>query len=341
MFPTAPIFTLFYDATAVPRSLSARDIRYPRTLNRFRRFRKLLLPLLPSAIESLPLLDYDLVISTSSCVAKGVITHPAAKHICYIHSPMRYVWDQQSHYLGHLERIPVVGTIVRFVAMNLRLWDTVSAVRVDKFLANSSFVRSRVARYYGRDSTIVHPPVDLDRFFALAKGPRREPYFLVAGAAVPYKRFDLAIRACEKIGRRLVVAGDGSLLKKLRGMAGQNTTFVVNPSEEKFGELLAGADALLYPGVEDFGILPIEAMACGTPVVAFKGGGALDYIIPGVNGRFFATQSVDSLASILQSFRPDEFVAAEVRASTAKFGKLEFKAKVQREIDSLLKDVNT
>jgi glycosyltransferase involved in cell wall biosynthesis len=340
LYPDAPIYTLFYNPAAVPQSLSQRDIRFPATLNRFRRFRKWLLPILPSAVESLKLMEFDLIISTSSCVAKGIIPHPSAKHICYIHSPMRYVWDQQAHYLGGVERLPIVGGMVRFLAMNLRLWDTVTAVRVDKFLANSNFVQSRVSRYYGRESIVVHPPVDLDRFLNLPKSVQARPYFLVAGPAVPYKRIDLAISACERLGRRLIVAGDGSLFKKWRKISGKNTEFVIGPSEQQFAELLAGADALLYPGIEDFGILPIEAMACGTPVIALKAGGALDYIVPDVNGIFFATQTVDALVGALEAFQVNQFVPTTIRETTAKFSRQEFVGKVRREIAELLKDVS-
>lgn len=341
MFPDAPIYTLFYDPVAVPSSISSRDIRYPVGLNRLRRFRKFLLPWLPGAIEALPLMDFDLVISTSSCVAKGVIINPTAKHLCYIHSPMRYVWDQQAHYLGNIEKIPIVGMIVRGLAKNLRLWDTVSAVRVDRFLANSSFVQSRVFRYYGRHSVVVHPPVDLERFRALVKAPDKNPYFLIAGAAVPYKRFDLAIAACERIGHRLIVAGDGGLLKGLRKIAGANTEFVADPAQDKFNELLSGAKALLYPGVEDFGILPIEAMACGTPVIAYRAGGALDYIEAGVNGLFFSEQTVDGLVEVLHAFRPDQFNAERVRSTANRFSRQAFIGNIEVQIGELLKGKNT
>lgn len=336
IYPDAPIYTLFFDQESAPDFLKGRDIRFPAGLNAFRKVRKALLPILPLAIEKMDLLEFDLIISSSSCVAKGVIARPDARHICYIHSPMRYIWDQQKHYLGSLVRLPLIGWIVQLLVTTLRIWDTVSAQRVSLFIANSNFVKQRVRAYYGRDAAVVYPPVATEKFAGLSKQIAESPYFLVAGAAVPYKRVDLAIRACEELGKRLVVAGDGDLLRQYRPLARNHTEFVDNPSATAFANLLAGATALLFPGVEDFGIVPIEAMACGTPVIAFSAGGALDYLIPDTNGLFFREQSVESLKSAIAKFDDKSFDAAAVRASVERFGKNSFKSGILAEVSKLL-----
>ena len=330
MFPEAPIYTLFYDSTQLPAWFKTKDIRYPELLNKFRIIRKLLLPFLPSIIESLELHGYDLILSTSSCVAKGVIPPVNAKHICYIHSPMRYIWDQRREYFRSLESLPIMSSLVNYLCSQLRVWDVVSASRVDTFVANSQFVRNRVARYYGRSASVVNPPVALARFRGEIPDFRaKEDYFLVMGALVPYKRFDLAIEACNRLGQRLVVAGAGPSEKYLRSLGGAKTEFVIGPDDERVVQLMRKAKALIYPGVEDFGISSIEAMACGTPVLALKEGGALDFIEPNINGTFFEEQNVESIASCLESFKLD---LHKVVRSTERYSEERFIAEMREEI---------
>jgi len=332
LYPTAPIYTLFFDPRGLPEALRQRDIRYPSGLNRLRRLRKLLLPWLPAMIESLPLFDYDLIVSTSSCVAKGVLLAPGARHLCYIHSPMRYVWDERESYMQGLARLPFVRAALQLAATKLRLWDVVSAQRVDRFVANSSFVASRVERFYGRRSAVVHPPIDVDYF--RPDEQQSLGYFLVAGAWVPYKRFDLAIAACEQLGRRLIVAGSGPCEARLRRMAGPHTELIVAPSDARLRGLLQGADALLFPGVEDFGMVAIEAMASGTPVIAFRKGGALDFVVPGLSGEFFTEPSSASLAAVLASFDPGRYPLAGLLQHARQFSKEAFLENMRRELAS-------
>lgn len=340
LFPDAPIYTLFYDKGRMPESINKRCIKYPKTLNMFSPARKALLPLLPMMVESLNLWDYDLIISTSSCVAKGVIPGPYAKHICYLHSPMRYIWDQQEEYLSQFDQVPGIKSLARLASVKLRQWDTVSSARVDQFVVNSSFVAKRVGRYYGRQSKTLHPPINTE-FFSASDEKAKGGYLLAAGAFVHYKRFDLAIHACERLGKRLIVAGKGSAEKRLRRIAGRYTEFEIAPGDEKWRDLLRNADGLVFPGVEDFGMIAIEAMACGTPVIAYEKGGALDFIQPGLNGIFFEEQSVDALMQAIQTFKPSDFDSSKILGFAQNFGEKQFQQNFMKEVeDTLNRDVN-
>ncbi len=336
LYPEAPIFTLFYDEKTMPASIRSRDIRVGSWLNSLRVFRKLLLPLLPSAIESLPLEDYDLIISTSSCVAKGVMVGPSSKHICYIHSPMRYIWDQRRHYLVPQRAFTPREILIHIFSQRLRIWDIAVNNRIDRFVANSDFVKQRVRRYYGRDAEVIHPPVDVERFLKAEPVLKKPGYLLAAGAFVAYKRYDLAIQACEKLGRKLIVAGSGPEEKNLRQLAGVHTEFVIRPSEARWVELFRGADAFLFPGVEDFGITAIEALAAGTPLIALKAGGALDFVQEGKTGLFFSEASVESLIEVLSRFDAREFRADVLTSYAAGFQKSIFLEKMRAEIQKLL-----
>ncbi len=338
LYPDAPIYTLFYEPRQMPKSINSRRIIAPGWLKPLTRLRKGLLPILPAAIESLPLEQYDLIISTSSCVAKGVIPGPRARHLCYLHSPMRYVWDQREHYLKGTARIPGANGLIHLFSSRLRIWDQVSSQRVDRFIVNSQFVAERVRRYYGRESTVVHPPIE-DRFFATPAEPKdkKEPYFLAVGAFVPYKRFDLAIEACRLAGKKLVVAGSGPLEKELRHL-GNHATFVPSPDDAKLQQLYAGAEALLFPNVEDFGLTAIEAMSCGTPVIAFAEGGALDYVKPGETGEFFREQNAASLAAVLKNFSATQFDRTRIRDFAGKFSRQAFQERIRAQIDALMRE---
>jgi glycosyltransferase involved in cell wall biosynthesis len=334
LYPEAPIYTMFYDPRDLPPSITDRKIIVPQFWNRLRKWRKLLFPLYPAIIESFDLSGYDLVISTSSCAAKAAIPAVHAKHLCYIHSPMRYVWDQMDAYMEPLKSLPGARSVANLIAPWLRLWDVATCNRVDQFVANSRFVQQRVQRYYGRESVVVHPPIALEHLRPNSK-PTRD-YFLVAGAFVPYKRIDLAIQACESLGQRLIVAGAGPMEKQLRSLGGTKTEWVISPNDNDFRSLLQNAKALIMPGIEDFGMIPVEAIASGTPVVAFRGGGALDFVRPGSTGAFFETQDVSSLRAVLEEFRIGDYDTAKLTWFANQFSLDSFLSKVQNEIALLM-----
>lgn len=337
LYPEAPIFTLFYDAAKMPSSISTKKIITPPGLAFFGSARKALLPFLPAAIESFDLAEYDLVISTSSCVAKGCVPGPNTKHISYIHSPMRYIWDQKEHYFAGFKKIPLLNWLAEIVATKLRLWDTVSAARVDRFIANSAFVAQRVQRYYRREATVIHPPVDLQGLAPKERAANHTPYFLAAGAWVSYKRFDLAIAACRLAGKKLIIAGSGPMEAQLTAMAsGKDVEIRKSPSREQWISLMQGAEALLFPGTEDFGITAIEALACGTPVLAHRSGGALDFIEENVNGVFFDSFSSENLAAALKLFDRKRFNTEKVAATATKYSREQFIQRFKEELRSFL-----
>ena len=336
LFPNAPIYTLFYDPDAMPDNINMHPIHLPGNVNRFRKWRKAMLPLLPSLIESFDLSDYDLVISTSSCVAKGVIPGPGAVHVSYIHSPMRYIWDQKKFYLSSLRKIPGIHLAIEILSSYLRSWDYTSNHRVDFFAANSHFVKDRIKRFYNRDATVIHPPVTLNVATAevsqklLEHRKQKGPYFIIAGAFVSYKRFDLAIKACKLAKARLVIAGSGPEEKNLRTLAdGKNCEFFIKPAAEHWQSLLAGAEAFLFPGVEDFGITPVEALALGTPIIAFARGGALDFVTENETGTFFFEQTPEALADTIKAFAKASFDRAKLQAKAESFSREVFIKKFQ------------
>jgi glycosyltransferase involved in cell wall biosynthesis len=250
---------------------------------------------------------------------------------------MRYIWDQRSEYLDQLPGVPGLRGLIHYLSKNLRLWDMVSTGRCDSIVVNSSFVGSRVRKYYGRSSTVIHPPIANDFFVPPPSTCEQHDYWLAAGAMVSYKRFDLAIAACERLGQPLIIAGSGPEEKKLRKLAGPHTKFHISPDQGQMRSLLQGARGLLFPGVEDFGMIAIEAMACGTPVLALQAGGALDYIKPGLTGAFFAEARVDSLMEAMQRFRPETYAAKQLAGFAANFSKKNFQDHIKTAIDEMFR----
>lgn len=271
--------------------------RLPWGVRNYRRY----LPIMPMAVEQFDLRDFDLIISSSYAVAKGVITGPHQLHICYCHSPIRYAWDMQADYLEEtgLNR-GVKGWITKALLHYIRQWDLRTVPGVDAFIANSSFIRRRIHKVYRRDSTIIHPPVDVERF------PLRESkddYYLAASRIVPYKRIDLIVDSFSRMPeRRLKVVGDGPGLAKLRAMAGPNVEILGFQEADRFRDLMRRAKAFVFAAEEDFGIVPVEAQACGTPVIAYGKGGVLDTVIPGETGVFFHEQTPAALCAAVELF---------------------------------------
>lgn len=321
VFPQAELFTLFYTPGTLNERIEQRTI-HTSFLNRLpknHKYYRFLLPFFPMAIEKLNVQDFDLVLSSSHCVAKGIIPNPRSLHICYSFTPMRYAWDRYLDYFGGSFLEPLFYPILHY----LRMWDVTSSSRVDYFLTLSDWVKKRIRKYYRRDSHVIYPFANLEHF-----RPRlgeKGDYYLIVSAFAPYKRVDLAIRACQKLGRRLVIIGGGQDEKKLKILAGPTTEFLGRAPLSVLSETYAGARALLFPGQEDFGITPLEAMASGTPVIAFNQGGVTETVVEGKTGLFFREQTVESLCEAILKFESTEAISKDkCVAQAARFSRESF-----------------
>lgn len=332
LYPGAPLFT-----TVVRRGklgpLDAADIR-PSRLQRLYDLtgkHQILLPLMPRAIEDIDLRGFDMILSSSHAVAKGVVVPSDAVHVCYCHTPVRYAWEMEEEYLRDF-RVPgwLRGRVKKELS-SLRRWDMTTAKRVDAFAANSTTTQERIGRIYGRESVVIPPPVD-DRFFGVQGG--KGGYLLAVGRLVPYKRFDLLIQAANELGLPLKIAGRGQDEARLKAMAGPTVELLGFVPEEDLPGLYADADALLFPQYEDAGIVLLEAQATGTPAVAYGAGGALDAVTDGVTGVFFREQTVASLRGALERFRTMTFDRAAIRAHAERFRK----ARLQKDVAQFVED---
>lgn len=337
MFPEAVIFTHVHVPGSVSPAIEAHEIRtsFVDRLPFSGRLYQSYLPLMPLALEQLDLREFDLVISSESGPAKGVLVRPDALHVCYCHSPMRYLWDMYPDYreaAGWLTR-----KVMPLLTHRLRMWDALSALRVDHFVANSNFIAKRIRRAYRRDATVIHPPVDVDRFSASSEV---EDYYLVFGQLVRYKRADIAVEAFGRLGRRLIVIGDGELATELKRRAASNIEFLGRQPDAVVSRYLQRCRALVFPGQEDFGIVPLEAMASGRPVIAFGRGGALDYVVPGVTGRFFREQTAEALADAVTAFETEigRFDPAAIRRHAESFSAQAFRMRMNEFLARLLKE---
>lgn len=335
IYPDADIFTHVSDPAVTSGRLAGHRITHTfiARLPFARRLYQAYLPLMPLALEQLDLGAYDLVISSESGPAKGVIVRPDALHVCYCHTPMRYLWDAHPDYAWGLGRFR--RAIWSLVTHYMRMWDVTSARRVDHFIANSRFVAARIGKYYGREATVIAPPVDTRRFKASAD---RGDFYLVAGQLVGYKRVDLAVRACAELDRPLVVIGTGAELSRLRRLAGPRTRLLGWQEDAVLADHLARARALIFPGLEDFGIVPVEAMAAGTPVIAYGKGGAAETVVDGRTGVLFQTQTVEALQQAIVRFEAVEasFDPQDISRHAARFDRSEFTRAFADEIERLL-----
>jgi glycosyltransferase involved in cell wall biosynthesis len=325
LFPGAPLFTFLHVKGSVSARIEARRIttslaqRLPMADRLYRHF----LPLYPGLVEAFDLDAYDLVVSSSHCAAKSVVA-PRAVHVCYCHSPMRYAWDQFGEYFGPRQVGKAASLALRPVMAAMARWDRATAGRPDRFLANSQYVAGRIRRYYNRRSTVVYPPVDTDFYRPAGRLRPSAPGFLVVSALVPYKRVDVAIEACRKAGVALRVAGDGPELQRLQQLGGNDVEFVGWKSDEEIRTLYQDATAVLLPGVEDFGMVPVEAQACGTPVVALNEGGAVESVIDGSTGVLVTQGSPDALADGIRRTLGLTFDPAVLRANALRFSRQRF-----------------
>ncbi|MBY5534985.1 glycosyltransferase family 4 protein [Rhizobium leguminosarum] len=335
MFPQADIFTLVCNRDRISDFLKTRNIRtsFLQKIPGAKRHYTKMLPLMPFALEQFDLQDYDLVLSSESGPAKGIITRADALHVCYCHSPMRYIWDQ-FHVYRH--GLPWVGrALMSITAPILRAWDVTTSSRVDVFVANSDYVASRIRRFYDRESIVIHPPVATDDF-AVGKG--KGEFYLYAGQLTTYKRPDIAVRACTEAGRKLVVIGEGEQLAYLKSIAGPTVQFLGHQPFNVLRDHLSRCRALLFPGTEDFGILPVEAMASGRPVLAFDAGGARETVCSPQVGFRFAEQTTEALLETMAAFEEveDDIDPHAIRAHSLKFSSTVFRDRLSSLIEQQL-----
>ncbi|GAB4370323.1 MAG: glycosyltransferase [Calditrichia bacterium] len=334
LFPQADLYTLLHNPGSVSATIESHQIytsfidRLPFKASKYRHY----LPLFPTAIERFNFKNYQLILSTSHCVAKGIITPPDALHISYLHTPMRYVWDMYEEYFGADKIGFFQRKLIPLFANYLRMWDVTSANRVDWYIANSRHVARRIQKYYNRQATVIHPPVDIQD---LSVHEGNEGYDLIVSALVPYKKVDLAISAYNQLGRRLVVVGSGPEKKRLQRLAGKSIEFFDWQSKEILLKFYAGCRALIFPGEEDFGIVPLEAMACGKPVIAYGKGGALETVIghregtdAPATGIFFPEQTPASLIDAIHRSEGVEWDSGFIAAHARQFDKQIFLEKI-------------
>ncbi len=370
LFPTADIFTLLHVRGSVSKTIEERLIRtstiqaLPFAATRYRYY----LPLFPWAIGRFNLDEYDLILSSSHCVAKGIRPPPRALHIAYLFTPMRYIWDMQAAYMGAGQMDPMSRLMLRAISERLRRWDIAVNTQVDHFVAISHYVADRIRRYYGREATVIYPPVETARFHI---AERTDDYYLVAGALAPYKRVDLAIEAFNRLQRHLVIVGEGQEGGRLRRIAGPTIEFLGWRSDREVADLLSRCRALIFPGEEDFGILPVEAMACGRPVIAYGKGGVTETVMPlncsmfntqrselknSLNleprtlnlepgtptGVFFYEQTVEALMQAIDLFErsADQFDPEALRAYSLSFDRSIFEKQIATFIDERFEDWN-
>ncbi|MGD1058837.1 MAG: glycosyltransferase [Solirubrobacteraceae bacterium] len=335
MFPQAELFTSVYDPAPWPAQITDRIVHssfLSRIPGAARHYPKLL-PLMNRAFRSFDLSGFDLVLSSSHACAKNVRTPANALHVCYCHTPMRYAWEEG--FLDGEEVSRAMRLALPPLLAQLRRADLAGAAGPDLFVANSQHVADRIQRYYGRSAEVVHPPVDVDHFLGVERQPTNDGY-LIFGRVVPYKRVDLAVAACARLGRPLKVAGAGRALDAVQAGGGAGTEFLGKVSEQERDRLLGGARALLFPGEEDFGIVPVEAQAAGVPVIAYGVGGAAESVLDGRTGVLFAEQSVAGLVAAIERFETLELDSALVRENAMRFGRDRFRTEMAEVIERAL-----
>jgi glycosyltransferase involved in cell wall biosynthesis len=327
-FPSAPIYTTVALPHLLPKRFRAADIRtspmqwLPGIEQRFRQY----FLLYPLAVENFDLSEYDLIFSSSSGYAKGVRRRRDAIHVCYCHTPMRWVWRYED-YVARERFGGLTRSALPFALWGLRKWDLRAAQQPNFYIANSELVAERIKKIYGREATVIPPPIDVDRF---QPAPEEEidDFYLVLSRLVPYKRIDLAIEACKKLGRRLLIVGDGPDRARLEKLAGPKTEFLGRQPDEQVNYYASHCRALLFPGEEDFGMVPLEVNAAGRPVIAFRGGGAVETVVDGVTGVFFDKPNSDSLVEAIENFESRRWHQSELRQHAEKFDQRVFAFRV-------------
>jgi glycosyltransferase involved in cell wall biosynthesis len=335
MFPDAPIYTS-YCSPAWREKLGGKVVTGYLQQWPFAKLRKFIPFLRQRWFESLDFSDYDLVISSSGAEAKGIKVPEGTVHVNYCHAPTHYYWSRYEEYLqnpgfGILNPLARLG--LKVLLHPMRKWDLQAAKRPDYMIANSTFIKDEIKKYYHRDATVIHPPVEMKQYLDGEKYTRHG--LVITGRHVPYKRFDLAIEACNQLDLPLTVVGSGPESGKLKRMAGLTVTFTGYVTEAEIIKILKSAEAFVFPGLDDFGIAPVAAMAAGTPVIAYKDGGSLDYVQEGKTGLFFADQTVESLSKTLQDFPNHQFKAEAIQKEAQKFSPEKFQTTMQKFLQSI------
>lgn len=351
LFPYAPIYTLIHDKEAMRGQFADKliytsflqDLPFSRKRHRF------FPPLMPLAIEEFDFSQYDIVLSDSSSYAKGIITRPETLHICYMHTPMRYAWDDCQKYTQDFGFPNLIKKLVPFFMSPIRLWDKASADRVDRYLANSQFVKKRIAKYYRKDALVIHPPVNINQFYIAKEEDRARNathnvagkwpgYFLMVGRLIAYKRHDIAIEAFNRLKLPLKIIGRGPEMKRLQKLAGPTIEFLGRVPEEDLPRYYAECRGFVFPQEEDFGIVAIEAMASGRPLIAYRGGDIVEHMEEGRMGVYFDTQTAEAIVTAVESFDEAQFDPEYIRSKALRFDKERFKATIQDYVTKALEE---
>jgi glycosyltransferase involved in cell wall biosynthesis len=335
LFPNAPIYTMIADLTKMPERFKNADIRtsFIQSIPFSKDHYKKMLPLFPIAVEQFDLKEYDVVLTSSSAFAKGVLTNSNQVNICYCYTPMRYLWDLYHQYIKEDVTNPVFRKILPYILHRIRIWDQLTAQRVDHFIADSSSISKRIAKYYRRTSKVIYPPVSFDKFRISDKV---EDFFLIVSRMIPYKRIDIAIEAFNKLNKPLIIIGDGYDRKRLESLAGPSITFLGIQPDEVIVDYYSRCKGFILAGEEDFGITPLEAQASGRPVIAYGRGGALETVIDNVTGVFFHKSSPEAVIEAVRKFDSIPFDSLAIREHAHRFNEIRFKQEILEFINTAI-----
>ncbi|MCR8635968.1 glycosyltransferase [Paenibacillus radicis (ex Xue et al. 2023)] len=324
MFPDAPIYTMVADLNRMPERFRKADIHtsFIQSLPFSKNHYKKMLSLFPIAVEQFDLREYDVILSSSSAFAKGVITNPNQLNICYCYTPMRYVWDLYHQYIKEDVKNPIFRKVLPYILHKIRMWDQLTAQRVDHFIADSISISNRIAKYYGRTSEVIYPPVSYDNF---QTSDKIEDFFLIVSRMIPYKRIDIAIEAFNKLNKPLVIIGDGYDRKRLESLAGPTIKFMGIQPDDVIVDYYSRCKGFILAGEEDFGITPLEAQSSGRPVIAYGKGGALETVVENVTGVFFRESTHEAIIEAVKKFDTINFDSQIIREHANRFNETRFK----------------